>query len=109
MSEYRDLFGDWATTVLSVETAMGQTPLGRAYAPARQTEPVSVQDEVKLVRTSGGEEVTSTGVVYAPLDYRTWLTEGSRVARPDGRRSVVAVLRVWETPDMPAYVEARLD
>lgn len=112
--EFRDLFTEWgygsegAPQVHMVETCTGRSATGKVYAEARPTDPCMVTGESRVVRTSTGEEVTSSEALLAPLDHRELLALSSRVTLADGRVRDVLALEVTDVQDFPAFVTARL-
>lgn len=86
---------------VTIEALTGEGAYGPVYA-----DPAAVRcfldEQTRLVRSSNGEQVTSSSTAYARLD--TTAPAGSRVTLPDGRQTtVIAALRrdggAMVTPD----------
>lgn len=81
----------------TVETLTGQGALGPKFAPPVERPGLPQFYDVRLVRVSGGSEVTASTTIYAPRDMAGDFAVGSRVTLADGRQTVVLTLG---TPDM---------
>lgn len=89
----------WRTHTISVEPYLGSGAYGSAYGPAVDVT-CRVEDGVKLVRTSAGDEAVSTSTVFCDTD--TVIPAESRVT-VSGR--VTTVLTVAN----PSTGRSRLD
>ncbi|MEU8886740.1 hypothetical protein [Streptomyces sp. NPDC048442] len=76
---------------VTVEPLLGQGPYGPQYGPPVVTR-CFLDEQTRMVRSPGGDQVTSSSTAYAPLT--TVAPPGSRVMLPDGRKTaVIAALR----------------
>ncbi|MHA4819329.1 hypothetical protein ACXZ65_33825 [Streptomyces aculeolatus] len=82
-----------------------------AYGPVYSA-PVTVRclldEQTRMVRSSTGDEVTSTSTAYAPLS--TTAPPKSRITLPDGRRTTViaALRRDAGALPVPEHLEVQL-
>lgn len=79
---------DWIHTV-TVKTYLGASAYGDRYAAPSQPIPCFVEDDVKLVRDTDGNEMVSTTTVYADLAKAALFPPGSLVTTPAGREARV--------------------
>lgn len=76
---------------ITVEPLLGQGPYGPQYGPPAVAR-CFLDQATRMVRSPGGEQITSSSTAYAPL--ATVAPPGSRVTLPDGRQTnVIAALR----------------
>lgn len=111
--EWEELFMDWGIggdgkpLELSLETYMGAGTKGPRYATRVAVLGLPQFPQQRLVRTSEGNEATSTAAVYAPLEMREQFTLHSRVQLASGRDSVV--LAVQEADNVELFSFLRVD
>lgn len=109
MSEFLELFGDWATDSIVVETYKGTGFDGAVYLPAETVENIMVEDVRRLVRSTDGNELVSETTIYAEPEAAGKLTDGSRVTLPSGRRSKVLRVAVLDVFGLTGHVVVNLE
>ncbi len=76
---------------ITVEPYLGNSAYGPRYGPATEV-PCFLDEQVRMVRSTTGDETVSTSTAYCPLT--TAAPAKSRVTLPDGRQTtVIAALR----------------
>lgn len=107
-----DPLAEFYVHTVDVATLTGRSGSGdEVYAPSV---PVLgfLEGSRHLVRSAGGEQVTSTGTFYAPAATAPLFTAGSRVALPGrlGEPSRVITASTNDLgPDWPEHVEVHLE
>lgn len=93
---------------VSVETYQGESGVGESYASATPVQ-CFVDDTTHLVRNSAGEEVASSGAVYAGTADAGKFTVESRVI-VNGRRTRVLMVNLNDSGPLglPDHVEVHL-
>ncbi|MFH8792196.1 hypothetical protein [Streptomyces sp. NPDC017941] len=90
-----------------VEPFVGNSSTGPLYGPAVEVRGL-LEQKTRLIRSPGGEEVTSSSTLRAPLE--TVAPAKSRVRLPDGRRTTViaAVRQDGGGLPVPDHLEVQL-
>lgn len=89
MSEYEEVFGDWLTTTLQVETFQGPGVKGPVLAAAAPVDRCMVNYKNRLVRASETEERVSDAQITTVLEHAEAFKPESRVTLPDGQKRTV--------------------
>lgn len=101
MSEFADLYGEWAMPGVKVETWKGNGRDGAVYEPQHafpDDVPLAVMPQRRLVPTSAGSDKLSTTAIAGDLEQAPRFAVGSRVQLPDGTRSTVLHLSTARHP-----------
>jgi hypothetical protein len=86
VSEFEDLFAEWASFTVAVKTHTGDGPKGPIYTD-QTVEGVLVEETAVLVTDSTGNQRQSTTTLYVPVEKadafkpESVVTIGGRVAR----------------------------
>lgn len=93
---------------ISVEPLLGQGPYGPQYGPPFVVRCL-LDSSTKLVRSPGGDEVTSSSTAYARLGPA--IPAGSRVGLPDGRQTTVIASHPHDAGGLPTpdHLEVQLE
>lgn len=90
MTEFDELFGEWAVNGITVEPFEGNTFDGSTWGPpSLPIDGCLVDYTHRLIRTSEGKEITSSATISAPEQVAGHFTPNSRVTLPGGRTAVV--------------------
>lgn len=92
---------------VTVETRKGVGPKGDVFAPPVPVDGLLVDDSVKLVRNSDGEEVVSNTQIAGPLSIVPLFTPGSKVTTSTRTARVIAV-NAADVPRLPEHVVVTL-
>lgn len=101
MSEFADLYGEWATLGVVVATWRGSGRDGPLYEPAHafpDDVPLAVMPQQRLVPTAAGSDKMSTTAIAGDIDQAERFAVGSRVTLPDGTKSTVLNLSTARHP-----------
>lgn len=93
---------------VTVEPYTGDGAYGPVYGAAVEVRGM-VDEQTRMVRSPGGEQVVSSSTVYVRLD--TTAPPGSRVTLPSGRRTTVinALRRDGSGLPTPDHLELQLE
>lgn len=92
---------------VTVETKKGRNSNGDVFAPPVPVQGVLVDDSVKLVRDSTGDEVVSNTQIAGPLDIVPLFTVGSKVTTSTRTARVISVNSA-DVPGLPQHVVVNL-
>jgi hypothetical protein len=90
MSEWEDLFGEWATATVVVRDLVGHGAEGEIYDTPRVVDGVFVEHKRRLVRASDGRETVSETTLYAGPDAAD-IPVGASVTLPDNSKATALV------------------
>lgn len=99
MSDFDDLFGDWATETIVVRDRAGIGAEGVIFSAPQTVAGVFVEHKRRLVRSNDGREIVSESTIYAPRAAHVFV-EGSRVDTADGRRSEIVAVALQPLDDV---------
>lgn len=113
--EFWDEFGEFGLDhndeplACTVETLTGQGSLGPKFGPPKDRPGLPQFYETRLVRVSGGNEVTSSSRLYAPIGMGDDFAVGSRVTLADGRKTVVLTIGKPDIGAIFAFIVVNLE
>ena len=114
-AEFWDLYGDWGKDSAgnplpcTVETFLSTGQLGPSYAAPVERPGMPRQGQQRLVRSSAGNEITSTQVLFTTPSLAPAFTLHSRVDLGDGEPRAVIARSVRDVDGFPAHVRLDLE
>lgn len=79
MSEFDDLYGEWATSTVGVETYRGKGALGDNFDTLETVSGIMVNEGTRFVRNQNGDQEVSDTTLYMNEASGPKFTPGSKV------------------------------
>lgn len=97
MSEFTEVFGEWATATVQVQVLLGAGFNGKEYAPAVDVEGVMYDGKSRLQRGPDGSEVLSQATLTVAPELAHHFHEGDLVTLPNGRTAPVLLVATTDS------------
>lgn len=106
MSDFTDLFDEWATHSVTVWKRLGKNAHGDVYQTDLQMTTlatVMVEEEQRVVISADGTRVTSNATIYCAAEELDTFNEKARVQLPSGRVALVLSIRKLDVYGMVGH------